>query len=99
MALVTQETMLFNDTITKNIQYGNLKASNNDIEKAANLAGINQFTDSLDNKLKPTTYYNEALDRLGFGAEIIYLYIHYYDKRVKRRTIKDALLLLKPTKK
>ena len=41
----------------------------------------------------------EELDRLGFGAEIIYLYIHCYDKRVKRRTIKDALILVKSTKK
>ena len=40
MALVTQETMLFNDTIAKNIQYGNLKASDIDIKEAANLAGV-----------------------------------------------------------
>ena len=52
MALVTQETMLFNDTIAKNIQYGNLKANNFDLEKASNLAGVNQFTDSLPNKLE-----------------------------------------------
>jgi len=60
---------------------------------------VADYLGAVDKKLKPTTYYNEALDRLGFGAEIIYLYIHCYDKRVKRRTIKDALLLLKPTKK
>lgn len=52
MALVTQETMLFNDTITKNIQYGNLKADKVDIKNAANLAGVKQFTDSLTNKLE-----------------------------------------------
>lgn len=52
MALVTQETMLFNDTITRNIQYGNLKANKIDLEYAANLAGINEFTDSLPNKLE-----------------------------------------------
>jgi subfamily B ATP-binding cassette protein MsbA len=52
MALVTQETMLFNDTIAKNIQYGNLKANNFDLEKASNLAGVNQFTDSLPKKLE-----------------------------------------------
>ena len=52
MALVTQETMLFNDTIANNIQYGNLKANNFDLEKASNLAGVNQFTDSLPNKLE-----------------------------------------------
>ena len=52
MALVTQETMLFNDTIAKNIQYGNLKASSEDIDNAVNLAGINEFTDSLPKKLE-----------------------------------------------
>ena len=60
---------------------------------------VANFLTKIDHKLKPTTYYNEPLDRLGFGAEIIYLYIHCYDKRVKRRTIKDALILVKSTKK
>ena len=52
MALVTQETMLFNDTITSNIKYGNLKANNADILNAANLAGVNEFSESLANKLE-----------------------------------------------
>ena len=60
---------------------------------------IANFLTKIDRKLKPSTYYNEELDRLGFGAEIIYLYISFYDKRVKRRTIKDALILVKSTKK
>ena len=60
---------------------------------------VANFLTKIDRKLKPSTYYNEELDRLGFGAEIIYLYIRFYDKRVKRRTIKDALILVKSTKK
>ena len=60
---------------------------------------VANFLTKIDRKLKPSTYYNEELDRLGFGAEIIYLYIRCYDKRVKRRTIKDALILVKSTKK
>ena len=52
MALVTQETMLFNDTIINNIKYGNLKANKTDIENAVNLAGVNEFTDSLTDKLE-----------------------------------------------
>jgi|AP82_1055514.scaffolds.fasta_scaffold165937_1 trans-aconitate methyltransferase len=60
---------------------------------------VANFLTKIDRKLKPSTYYNEELDRLGFGAEIIYLYISFYDKRVKRRTIKDALILVKSTKK
>ena len=51
IALVTQETMLFNDTIAKNIQYGNLKADNASLENAVNLAGVNQFTDLFSKKL------------------------------------------------
>ena len=60
---------------------------------------VANFLTKIDRKLKPSTYYNEELDRLGFGAEIIYQYIRCYDKRVKRRTIKDALILVKSTKK
>ena len=56
---------------------------------------VANFLTKIDRKLKPTTYYNEELDRLGFGAEIIYQYIRCYDKRVKRRTIKDALIIVK----
>ena len=52
IALVTQETMLFNDTITNNIQYGNLKANIIDIENASNLAGVKQFTELLPKKLE-----------------------------------------------
>ena len=52
MALVTQETMLFNDTITKNIQYGKLQSSNDDLNNAAKLAGVNIFTDILPKKLE-----------------------------------------------
>ena len=52
IALVTQETMLFNDTITNNIQYGNLKANLIDIKNASNLAGVDQFTELLPKKLE-----------------------------------------------
>jgi len=52
MALVTQETLLFNDTITKNIQYGNLTASKDDISNAAILAGVDKFAKSLPKNLE-----------------------------------------------
>ena len=52
MSLVTQETLLFNDTISNNIQYGNLNASIENIEEAADLAGVNQFANSLPNNLE-----------------------------------------------
>ena len=52
IALVTQETTMFNDTIEANIMYGNLKASKEQVEKAAEEAGVNEFLFSLPNKLK-----------------------------------------------
>ena len=50
IGLVTQETMLFNDTIEANIKYGNLNASSFELEKAANEAGVTEFVNSLPNK-------------------------------------------------
>ena len=50
-ALVTQETMLFNDTIENNIRYGNLNASPKEIEEAAKLAGVNTFVKNLPNQM------------------------------------------------
>ena len=52
IGLVTQETILFNDTIEANIKYGNLKASTQDIEKAAEEAGVNDFANVFPNKLQ-----------------------------------------------
>ena len=52
IALVTQETMLFNDSISSNIQYGKLSSTTSDINKAASLAGIDEFANKLPNKLE-----------------------------------------------
>jgi len=43
MGVVPQDTVLFNDTIGYNIGYGNLNASQNDIEEAAKIAQIDDF--------------------------------------------------------
>ena len=51
MSLVTQETMLFNESIKNNIHYGDLNADTKDIEEAARLAGITEFSNGLENKL------------------------------------------------
>ena len=50
IGLVTQETILFNDTIEANIRYGNLNASSKEIEDVASQAGVSEFADSLPNK-------------------------------------------------
>jgi subfamily B ATP-binding cassette protein MsbA len=43
IGIVTQETILFNDTIKANISYGNLNASRKDVEYAASQAHAHDF--------------------------------------------------------
>jgi subfamily B ATP-binding cassette protein MsbA len=43
LGIVTQETILFNDTVRANITYGQLKANSHDIENAAKRAFAHQF--------------------------------------------------------
>ena len=50
IALVTQETVLFNDTILYNISYGKPDASREDIEEAARIAFADEFIDELPKK-------------------------------------------------
>ena len=52
IGLVTQETILFNESIETNIKYGNLQASSEEIEKAAEEAGVKEFSDSLPARLE-----------------------------------------------
>lgn len=53
MAVVPQDTVLFNDTILYNIQYGRMDASREDVIEAAKIAQLhdaieNRFTDGYD---------------------------------------------------
>ncbi len=50
ISLVSQDTTLFDDTIKNNIAYANLKASNKEIEEAANLSFASEFIEKLPNK-------------------------------------------------
>lgn len=43
IGMVTQETILFNDTVRANVAYGNLEASTDEIESAARRAFAHQF--------------------------------------------------------
>ena len=54
ISIVTQETILFNDTIANNIRYGKLEASNEEVKKVADLAGITEFSETLEHKLETT---------------------------------------------
>jgi len=48
LALVTQETFLFNDTIRNNILFGNPKASREDVLEAGKAARVEHFVENLD---------------------------------------------------
>lgn len=50
IALVTQETVLFNDTIRYNISYGNPLATDAEIKEAARIAFADEFIEELPNK-------------------------------------------------
>lgn len=47
IGIVPQDTVLFNDTILFNIQYGNLHATPEQVERAARMASIHDFIESL----------------------------------------------------
>ena len=50
ISLVSQDVILFDDTIASNIAYADPSASQNDIEEACKYAAANEFIDKLPNK-------------------------------------------------
>lgn len=50
IGLVTQDSILFNDSISKNITLSNLKANNNQIIEAAKIANANEFIEKIEDK-------------------------------------------------
>lgn len=61
MAIVSQETALFSDTISENIKYGSPNATLTDIKAAAEVACASDFIDKLPEK------YNTALGEKGMS--------------------------------
>ena len=59
MSVVTQDPILFNDTIYNNITYGNPNASENQVKDASQIANISDFIESLDDK------YNSMIGEKG----------------------------------
>ena len=51
ISLITQETLLFNESILDNIRYGNMSSSDKEIEKISRLSGVSKFADELPEKL------------------------------------------------
>ena len=84
ISVVTQETILFNDTITNNIKYGKLDADDDEIKKVADLAGINEFSDNLEKKLE--TEIGESGIKLSGGQR--------QRIAIARALIKDAPILI-----
>ena len=65
IGFVTQETILFNDSIGNNIRYGKQNADMNEIQNAAELANAMEFINSLQNKFD--TQIGEKGARLSGG--------------------------------
>ena len=65
--IVTQNVILFNDTIKNNIIHGNKNASENDINKAVKSANIQDLVQKLDNGLN--TYIGENGVKLSGGEK------------------------------
>lgn len=67
IAIVTQEPILFNDTVKNNIAYGNLKASYKEIESAAKAAYAYEFIQGFPDKFN--TMIGELGGRLSGGEK------------------------------
>ncbi|MDC1053932.1 ABC transporter transmembrane domain-containing protein [Alphaproteobacteria bacterium] len=51
ISLITQETLLFNESVLDNIRYGNMSCGDKEIEEIATLSGVNKFADKLPETL------------------------------------------------
>ena len=84
VSIVTQETILFNESIFNNIKYGNLKASDEEISLVAQNAGVKSFSEELDQKLH-TVIGENGIKLSGGQRQRI---------AIARALIKDAPLLI-----
>ncbi len=84
VSIVTQETILFNESIFKNIKYGNLNATDEEISLVAKNAGVSSFSEELDQKLYTVIGENGVKLSGGQRQRIA----------IARALIKDAPLLI-----
>ncbi len=84
ISLVTQETILFNDTIKNNIKYGKLEATDEEVRNVAKLSGIIEFSETLEKKLD--TVIGESGIKLSGGQR--------QRVAIARAIIKDAPILI-----
>jgi len=84
IAIVTQQTILFNDTVRNNIAYGDIKKSDDDIINAARAANAYDFIMNLPNKFD--TVIGELGARLSGGER--------QRISIARALLKDAPILI-----
>ena len=84
ISLITQETLLFNESIFDNIKYGNFNCSDEKIYEIANISGVNKFADDLPAKLN--TVVGESGIKLSGGQR--------QRIAIARALIKDAPILI-----
>ena len=84
VSIVTQETILFNESIFNNIKYGNIEATDEEISLVAKNAGVNSFSEELDQKLH-TVIGENGIKLSGGQRQRI---------AIARALIKDAPLLI-----
>ncbi|MCI5145122.1 MAG: ATP-binding cassette domain-containing protein, partial [Candidatus Electrothrix sp. AR3] len=84
IALVTQQTILFNDTVRNNIAYGSKGASEEEIRRAADAAYALEFIESFPNGFD--TMIGEAGTRLSGGQQ--------QRLSIARAILKDAPILI-----
>ena len=84
VSIVTQETILFNESIFNNIKYGNLNATDEEINLVAKNAGVDSFSEELDQKLH-TVIGENGIKLSGGQRQRI---------AIARALIKDAPLLI-----
>ena len=84
VSIVTQETILFNESIFNNIKYGNIEATDEEISLVAKNAGVDSFSEELDQKLH-TVIGENGIKLSGGQRQRI---------AIARALIKDAPLLI-----
>ena len=84
VSIVTQETIIFNESIFNNIKYGNIEATDEEINLVAKNAGVNSFSEELDQKLH-TVIGENGIKLSGGQRQRI---------AIARALIKDAPLLI-----
>ena len=84
ISLITQETLLLNESILDNIRYGNMSSNDDEIQEIADISGVSKFADQLPDKLN--TIVGESGIKLSGGQR--------QRIAIARALIKDAPILI-----